>query len=202
MPIRSARGRAGAYRAIWQWPLRSPLRLGIFVLVLLAVIFGAVFLGGKVGGSARNGGLLAGGAPAATAQPAPSTGAAPTATPTPTALPPVAPLTPTELPLSAAPPEALRMARNWASAWVNHPAGVTNQRWVAGMRAYTTDEYLGVLSAIDPSNVPAKKVTGAPKATRVSPRSVQVTVATDALTLSILVVDTEVGWRVARYDRA
>jgi hypothetical protein len=31
---------------------------------------------------------------------------------------------------------------------------------------------------------------------------VQVEVPTDALTLRILVVDTEAGWRVAGYDRA
>ena len=198
MPIRSSRGRAGAYRSIWQWPLRSPLRLAVVVVVVLGLAAGAAFLGNKVGGSARTGGMLAGGEPPPSS--APATGQA--AVPTPTALPPVAPLTPEELPTSAAPPQALQTARSWTAAWVNHPPGTTNQQWVAGMRAYTTDEYLGVLSAVDPANVPASAVTGAPRATRVSPRSVQVEVPTDTLRLSVLVVDTGLGWRVSGYDRA
>lgn len=202
MPIRSSRGRAGAYRAIWQWPLRSPLNLGISLVVLVALVSGAVFVGGKLGGSARTGGLLAGGAPTSEqAQPSTAPGA-PTTAPTPTALPPVTPLTPKELPLSAAPPAALVAARNWTAAWVNHPPGTTNERWTAGMRAFTTAEYLGVLAAVDPANVPSTTVTGPPKATRVSPRSVQVEIPTNAVTLSVLVVDTDAGWRVSRYDRA
>ena len=72
--------------------------------------------------------------------------------------------------LSAAPPEALAAARNWSAAWVNHPPGTTNARWTAGMRPFTTDEYLGVLAAVDPANVPATAVTGPPKPTRVAPR--------------------------------
>lgn len=202
MPIRSSRGRAGAYRSIWQWPLRSPINLAVSLVVLVLLVAGAVFLGGKLGGSARTGGLLAGGDPSTESAP-PSTGVgAPSATPTPTALPPVAPLTPKALPLSAAPPEALVAARNWASAWVNHPPGTTNERWTAGMRPFTTEEYLGVLAAVDPSNVPATAVTGPPKPTRVSPRSVQVEVPTNAVKLSVLVVDTDAGWRVSRYERA
>lgn len=200
MPIRSSRGRAGAYRSLWQWPLRSPLRLVLVTVVVLGLAAGAAFLGNKVGGSARSGGLLADGAPPSSSAPAPGTGQA--AVPTPTALPPVAPLTPEELPTSAAPPQALQTARAWAAAWVNHPPGTTNQQWVAGMRAYTTDEYLGVLGAVDPANVPASAVTGNPRATRVSPRSVQVEVPTDTLRLSVLVVDTGLGWRVSGYDRA
>ncbi|MET0189812.1 MAG: hypothetical protein ABW212_12485 [Pseudonocardia sediminis] len=201
MPIRSSRGRAGAYRSVWQWPLRSPVNLGISIVVLVLVVAGLVFVGGKLGGSAGNGGLLAAGeAPSESAQP--STGyAPPSTTPTPTALPPVTPLTPRELPLSAAPPEALAAARNWTAAWVNHPPGTTNERWTAGMRPFTTDEYLGVLAAVDPSNVPATAVTGPPKPTRVSPRSVECEVPTNALKLSVLVVDTDAGWRVSRYDR-
>ncbi|MBW0103076.1 hypothetical protein [Pseudonocardia sp. KRD291] len=203
MPIRSSRGRAGAYRSIWQWPLRSPVNLVVSLVVLVLLASGAVYLGGKLGGSAQSGGLLAGDAPpSVSAEPSSGSSAAPSTTPTPTALPPVAPLTPRALPLSAAPPEALAAARNWTAAWVNHPPGTTNARWTAGMRPFTTEEYLGVLAAVDPTNVPATAVTGAPKPTRVSPRSVQVEVPTNALKLSVLVVDTDAGWRVSRYDRA
>jgi hypothetical protein len=71
---------------------------------------------------------------------------------------------------------------------------------------YTTPEYLGVLTTVDPANVPANKVTGPARAVAVSPSSVRVDVPTDALTLVVLVVNTgaEGGdqWRVAGYDRA
>lgn len=62
--------------------------------------------------------------------------------------------------MSQVPQQALETARVWASAWVNHPDGMTSQQWVAGLRPYTTDEFLGVLASVDPSNVPASRVTG------------------------------------------
>jgi len=66
-----------------------------------------------------------------------------------------------------------------------HPAGTTTQTWVNGLRPYTTDEYLGVLSTVDPVNVPATKVTGPARAVLVSPASVRVEVPTDAVTLVV-----------------
>jgi hypothetical protein len=120
----------------------------------------------------------------------------------PSVLPPVADLTPSSLPISAAPSPALSVAARWAAAWVNHPAGTTSQKWVDGLRPYTTDEYLGVLTGVDPANIPASRVTGEPRALRVAARSVQVEVPTNALTLNVLVVATEDGWRVAGYDKA
>lgn len=201
MPIRSPRGRAAAYRSLWTWPLRSPVRLAVTFVVLVAVAAGvgtgvAAIRGGDGGGQA-----------------APSSGAAtrtvphsPTphraeSTPTPTALPPVPDLEPTPLPLSQAPAEALSVAARWSAAWVRPPEGTTTQQWLDGLRDTTTDEYLGVLSAVDPANIPATRVTGEPRAIRVAARSVQVEVPTDALTLVVLVADTEMGWRVAGYDR-
>ncbi len=41
MPIRTRRGRSGAYRALWEWPLHSPARFAL-VVVVLAVVIGAV----------------------------------------------------------------------------------------------------------------------------------------------------------------
>ena len=121
--------------------------------------------------------------------------------PTPTMLPPVPELTPSPLPLSAAPDEAIEVAARWAAAWVRPRPGTTDQEWLDGLRATTTDEYLGVLSGVDPSNIPATRVTGEPRPVRVAARSVQVRVPTDELTLLVLVVKTEDGWRVADYDR-
>ncbi len=198
MPIRTPRGRSAAYRALWQWPLRSPARLGLTVVLLLAVVVGAVAGIGAV--TVRSAGTaVASGGATLTPQPAPA--GRPAATVTPTVLPPVPALTPSSLPLSAAPDPALSVAARWAAAWVNHPQGVSAQQWVDGLRPFTTDEYLGVLVGVDPANIPATRVTGEPRATKVASRSVQVTVPTNALTLDVLVVLTDEGWRVAGYDR-
>ena len=205
MPIRSPRGRAAAYRSIWQWPLRSPARLAVTGILVIAVAAGVSIGVNALGGGSAGRGLLAspsstGAAPSATRLPG---SAAVPVTPAPTALPPVPDLEPTTLPLSRAPAAALSVAARWSASWVRPPAGTTAQQWLDGLRPTTTDEYQGVLSGVDPGNIPATRVTGEPRAVRVSPRSVQVQVPTDALTLVVLVVDTDTeGWRVAGYDRA
>jgi hypothetical protein len=196
MPIRSPRGRSAAYRGLWQWPLRSPARLALTAVAVPVVVVAATVGVGM------------------TSRPPPAAPASATPTPTPvlapggasaadpTALPPVAELRPTTLPVSAAPAAALQVASTWARAWVRPPDGTSTNKWLDGLRATTTDEYLGVLAGVDPANIPATRVTGAPKAVAVSPRSLQVQVPTDALMLLITVVDTGTGWRVAGYDRA
>lgn len=206
MPIRTTRGRAAAYRSVWQWPLRSPAR---FVITLVGVVAVAALVGtgaAAAGGDPTSGGVLAGPAPTPSASapipPDPVTSTL-SATPAPTALPPVPELTPTTLPLSQAPAAALQVAGRWAAAWVRPPDGTTQQQWLDGLRATTTDEYLGVLSTVDPSNIAATKVTGSPGALRVSPRSVQVQVPTDALKLLVTVVVSDTGdWRVSDSDKA
>jgi hypothetical protein len=197
VPIRSPRGRSAAYRALWQWPLRSPARLGFTAVVVLVAVGTAVAGLGALrlpAGSAGTGGA------AATSTP-PSGGGYTAPSAPPTVLPPVPDLVPSSLPLSAAPQAALSVAARWSAAWVNHEPGTTGEQWVAGLRPFTSDEYLGVLAGVDPANIPATKVTGEPRAVRVAARSVQVQVPTDALTLTVLVVSTEDGWRVAGYDK-
>ncbi|GAA1879539.1 hypothetical protein GCM10009836_71140 [Pseudonocardia ailaonensis] len=194
MPIRSPRGRAAAYRAVWGWPLRSPARLAVTAVVVLALVIGVSLVIGATRPDPGPGILGA----------QPTTGAAPTrapSTPAPTALPPVAPLTPTTLPVNQAPASALQMAQNWTAAWANHPAGMTNAQWLAGLRPYTTDEYLPTLSNVDPANIPATRITGPATATKVSPASVTADVPTDVVTLKVTLVDTAAGWRVSGYDR-
>jgi hypothetical protein len=191
MPIRSPHGRSAAYRALWQWPLRSPARLALTAIGVLALLVAATIGIGMTNGSAA---LPVG------ARPTPSA-AAPVAPPEPVLLPPVPELEPTTLPVSAAPAAALQVASRWARAWVRPPDGTTAAKWLDGLRSTTTDEYLGVLSGVDPGNIPATRVTGAAKALSVAPRSLRVQVPTDALTLVITVVDTDTGWRVSGYDR-
>jgi hypothetical protein len=204
MPVRSPHGRAAAYRAIWQWPLRSPARLIVTVAVALALVTGLSYGIGALRGPAQVLPAAPTTVPTAGAYPAPDTRGATgtTGAPAVTALPPVTELSPTTLPISQAPPEALQVVTSWTAAWVRPPAGTTSVQWLAGLRPYTTDEYLGVLSGVDPSNVPATRVTGAARATRVAARSVQVQIPTDALTLLVTAVSTEAGWRVSGYDRA
>lgn len=192
MPIRSPHGRAAAYRVLWQWPLRSPRRLVGTAVLLLVLAAGLTYALGTVAGGARSGSQGADPATAAPGRPATSV---------PSTLPPVPELAPATLPLSQTPPAALDVARRFARAWVRPPAGTAPGQWLDGLRGTTTDEYLGVLAAVDPTNVPASRVLGIPKPVRVSAHSVQVQVQTDGPTLLVLVVDTDTGWRVAGYDR-
>jgi hypothetical protein len=172
------------------------MRLAFTTAVVIAVVVGATFAIAVLapvrpgsGPSDASGAASAGRRPGV-----PST-------PTPTMLPPVPELTPSQLPLSAAPKAAVEVAARWAAAWVRPRQGTTPQEWLDGLRNTTTDEYLGVLSGVDPDNIPATRVTGEPRPVRVAPRSVQVEVPTDTLKLVVLVVRTEDGWRVAGYDR-
>lgn len=202
MPIRSPRGRAAAYRGVWQWPLRSPARLAV-TLVIVALVAAGV----SIAITAAGGGVASGKLPQITPVTAPTARAAPQgsgsvpASPTPTVLPPVAELQPSALPLDQAPPAALDVATRWTAAWVRPPAGTPAGQWLEGLRATTTPEYLGVLAGVDPSNIPATRVTGPPKVISVAPKSVRVEVPTDAVTLSEVLINSEAGWRVSSYER-
>jgi hypothetical protein len=204
VPIRSPRGRAAAYRAVWQWPLRSPLRLAVTAVVIVAVAvgvsFGVAALGGGTGDRSQVGSSSSSSTPRSAPRTSGPTGSS-AGTLTRTALPPVPDLEPSTLPLSLAPEAALEVAARWSAGWLRPPEGTSARQWLEGLRPTTTDEYLGVLSGVDPANIPATRVTGEPRPVRVAARSVQVEVPTDALTLVVLVVDTEAGWRVAGYDR-
>ncbi len=203
MPIRTTRGRAAAYRSVWQWPLRSPARLAVTVAVIVAVA-ALVGVGAAAVGADRLGPVGAAAPTSARAVPTrPSGTALPSTSSIPTVLPPVSALAPTTLPVSQAPAAALDVAARWTAAWVRPPDGTAATTWLDGLRATTTDEYLGVLGGVDPANIPATAVTGAPKAVQVAPRSVLVDVPTDALTVVVTVVDTDPGgWKVSGYDRA
>jgi hypothetical protein len=197
VPIRTRRGRAAAYRALWEWPLHSPARLFLVVVVVIAVAVGLSYAGGSLGGSDAGSGRALSPAPSA----APGTTA--TAAPAAPGQAPVTELRPQSLPLSAAPPVALAVADRWTRAWATHPPGTTPEQWSAGLAPYTTDEYLAVLSSVDPSNVPGSQVTGPPQAVDVRPEAVRVQVPTDAVRLELLLVQVGPGdWRVSGYDRA
>lgn len=204
MPIRTNRGRAAVYRKLWGWPLRSPAHLvgTLVVLVAVVVTLGIVVpqLPGGGGGSGPN---------AATGETSRDAGDRTTGSgsdesdsdstePLPTRL-----TEPRQTPTPDDPdPAALRVAEEWATAWVNHPEGMTIEQWLDGLRPYTTEEYLPVMSSVDLANIPATKVAGEATAATAFTSSVEAEVPTDGPTLSLTVVRTNAGWRVAHYDEA
>lgn len=208
MPIRTNRGRAAVYRRLWGWPMRSPTHLTVLLVVLALLIIAAGLLIPRLTGS--GGGGAAAESTGQTTSPAGSTqapgttgdgslpgggGSATTALPTRITSPP-------QRPTSAAPePEALDVARSWGEAWVDHPEGVTAEEWLDGLRPFTTEEYMVEMATVDPENVPATEVTGEPAATESYTSSVTVELPTDGGTLSITVIDTPGGWRVAFYEQ-
>lgn len=202
MPIRSPRGRAAAYRGLWQWPLRSPARLAV-TLVVVALLAAGVSIAVAAAGGGTASGKLPPITPATAVTPraAPPVSGSLPVSPTPTALPPVPALQPSALPLDQVPAAALDVAARWTAAWVRPPAGTPPGQWLEGLRATTTPEYLGVLAGVDPGNIPATRVTGPPRAISVAPKSVRVEVPTDAVTLSEVLINSDAGWRVSSYER-
>jgi len=94
------------------------------------------------------------------------------------------------------------VATDWAKAWVTHPQGISNEQWRATLAPYTTEEQLAVMSTVDPANVPATAVTGDAVAKTSYTTSVEATVPTNGGPLSITVISTPQGWRVAHYEAA
>ena len=198
MPIRTNRGRAAVYRRLWGWPLRSPRHL-MGTLVFLAILVTAlgIVLPKAVGKPQAKASPTGGTTTSVTTTPPGVAAPVPTSN-LPTRL--SAPLvTPTPVPPNE---DALRVAKEWAAAWVHHPAGMTSEQWLAQLKPFTTDEYLPVMSTVDPANVPATKVTGEPVVGTSYSSSVQLTIPTDGPKLAITVVSTNAGWRVADYDQA
>lgn len=201
MPIRTNRGRAAVYRRLWGWPLRSPKHLTVTLVIAaiaIAVIGVTVTKIGAANRHPQNAAATASGVPTTTKPPVigPASTSNPV-TPTETRL-----TTPLVTPSSAPPsPQALETAKKWVTAWANHPDGMGTQQWIDGLRPYTTEEYLGVMESVDPSNVPATRVTGDAVATKSLSSSVEVEVPTDAGRIAVTMIQTDQGWRVAHHGK-
>jgi hypothetical protein len=199
MPIRTNRGRAAVYRRLWGWPLRSPRHL-MGTLVFLAILVTAlgIVLPKVVGKPQAKASPTTGTTTSVTATTPPGAAA-----PVPTSNLPTRLSAPLATPTTAAPNgDAVRVAKEWAAAWVDHPAGITSEQWLAKLKPFTTEEYLPVMGSVDPANIPATKVTGEPVVGTSYTSSVQLTIPTDGPKLAITVVNTNAGWRVADYDQA
>ncbi|MFI6301935.1 hypothetical protein ACIBCH_08695 [Amycolatopsis thailandensis] len=193
MPIRTNRGRTAVYRRLWGWPLRSPRHL-VGTLVVLAVVLTALGILlpkaiGKPGQTANGPGA------SATATSRPGVAAPVTVTST---LPPRLTSVP---PPSSAPPDqdGVRVAKEWVTAWANHPDGMTTEQWLSGLRPYTTDEYLATeLTTVELANIPATKVTGEPQVVSSLAGSMEVDVQTDKPKVRVTLTKTNPGWRVTK----
>jgi hypothetical protein len=204
MPIRTNRGRAAVYRRLWGWPMRSPRHLAVLVFVVAVLVIAAGIIIPQLTGSNENKTGAAAETTSSTAPTPPSswpggtpnanTGAATSSMPT--------RITEEPAPETAAPaPKALEVADQWAKAWVNHPAGVTNEQWLEPLKPLTTEEQLTEMSTVDPANIVATKVTGAPESVESFTSSVKVKLPTDDGSLLITVIKTNDGWRVTYYEQ-
>lgn len=194
MPIRTHRGRAAVYRRFWGWPLRSPKHLAVAV-VGFAVIATVVGLALPSAPASRTRTEIHNGSSQRSYPERPPqqvvTDSSPPTFSVPQTPPPPAPPN----------PAGLAAVEAWGRQWVNHPPGITGQQWLAGLRPYTTDEYLTVMSSIDPANVPATAITARATATASTASSMQVRLPTNAGDIQVLVVSTPQGWRVAGYNK-
>jgi hypothetical protein len=197
MPIRTNRGRSAVYRRLWGWPLRSPRHLITFVIIVVAIgIVVAMVI-------PRNPSTTSSTSADTTSSSADSSNA--NSSPGATSTTPQTRLTAPLLSPTAAPPapQALEVAVNWTKAWATHPAGITSQQWLAQLKPYTTDEFLPQMATVDPSNVPATKVTGPAVSVDSTTSSVVADVPTDGGIIQVTVITTpQQGWRVSKYDKA
>jgi hypothetical protein len=216
VPIRTNRGRAAVYRRLWGWPMRSPRHLIVTLVLIFAVVTTIGVTVPRLTGSGTTGATadLSGTASSTTtARPGTSpgqagaTGAAGQAGGQASG-PPSTSLgnritSPSLTPTSAkAAPEALDMATRWATAWANHPAGRTHEQWINDLRPLSTDEEIIALGSVALENIPATAVTGPAVPTNSTTSSVEATVPTNGGQLSITVISTPQGWRVANYTKA
>lgn len=196
MPIRTHRGRAAVYRRLWGWPLRSPKHL-IGALLVVAAVATAIGFMLPEAPPAR---VYRDNATAAEQENARRESEDSSATSAEEAAPPT--FSVPQTPPAAAPPnpEGLAVAEKWAKEWANHPPGTPREQWLGRLKPHTTEEFLPVMESVDPANVPATALTGPPAPLESTATSMDVRLPTNAGDLTILVISTPQGWRVAGYD--
>jgi hypothetical protein len=205
MPIRTNRGRAAVYRRLWGWPLRSPRHLVVAIVGAAVVAVAVAVVTTNATASARHGSSAAGTGSSSVTMPAGTGGSGMLTTGTNSMTTPVQTIisSPPETPRSAPPaPAALTVITTWGRLWVNHPAGMTNQQWLAQLRPYTTPEFLPQMGTVDVANISATQVTGDPTPTRSYTSSVEALLPTNAGQLDITAIDTPQGWLVSAYTEA
>lgn len=189
MPIRTHRGRAAVYRRLWGWPLRSPKHL-----VLAIVLFGAAAT--AVGFLLPNTPLPSRAAPSAL--PVRPTGPS-VVLQTTTGSPPTLSVPEGTPPPTPPDPQGLAVLRSWATQWVNHPPGTTQQQWLNRLRPSTTDEWIAYMQSIDLATVPTT-ITGPPQPVSSTATSMLVRLPTNEGDVQVALVNTPQGWQVQNYQ--
>jgi hypothetical protein len=198
MPIRTNRGRAAVYRRLWGWPLRSPNHLIATIVGFAVLVFVLSFVVPNVGKRSSAAGPLTG---AAGSSAPGQVGVLPSGVPSISLPTKAAPPSPNP-PSAAVDPNAQLTAENWAEAWSTHPAGITNEQWLAKLKPYTTEEKLPTMSSVDPANLPDGGLTGTVKARESHAESAVFEVGLKAggkLVMTLVKRDGE--WRVHEYGR-
>lgn len=197
MPIRTHRGRAAVYRRFWGWPLRSPKHLvgAVVLVVVLGSVVGFLLPDPPPGAAPLDDD--SGAVPSSVVQQPDPTEESVVDTGSPPSI-----SVPTESPPQTEPsPEGLEVVRQWGGRWVDHPEGTTQREWLEKLRPYTTEEFMGVMSTVEPANVTATELTGQPQPKNSTNTSMRVLLPTNGSTLRVHVVRTVEGWRVAGYDK-
>lgn len=198
MPIRTHRGRAAVWRRMFSWPMETPKHLAVSGAAAAVVLIAVGIAVGTGGGEDPPHRPMA--TSANTYRPTPPNTPS-TTTSGPITWPSATPETPTPMLPVPAPPEALAAARGFAEQFVHHPAGMSNQQWVDGLRPYTDPETVGLLSSVDPANVDADAVTGEPVAVKASAAVIHVRVPVDTGMLEITLINQGSQWRVRDFDK-
>ncbi len=206
--VRAQYGRAAVWRRLWGWPLRSPRRMGMVLLVLFGVGLGIGYLSDGAAPDAPDRGTVVADPDASVGRfqdgPAWESSNVQPVDPSPPdagpklSVPDLGPTRP-QTPAAAA---VVDVAQRFASGWVNHPEGMTSEEWVAQLRPFTARSYWTALESVSPANVPAEKVTRAPRVVTIGGGVAVVDVATDELILRLNMARLEDGWRVMSYERA
>lgn len=181
MPVRTARGRAAAFRRLWGFPLRSYRHLVATVLTVLVVAVG-------IGAASAALHPHTPPTPPRAQQPAPHP-------PPPPARPAPAP-DPSSVPEQPVTPEAMQAATEFGSRWVQHPTGIPTEQYLAALQPLTDPEYLLELSTVDPARVPDTQLVGPPAPIRATADTADIAVPTDAQQLHLALARTPDGWRV------
>lgn len=171
MPVRTARGRAAAFRRLWGWPLRSYAHLVTTVLAVLAIAIGI--------GAA-------------------STALHPQRPPAPPRQPAAPPPAPQPAPEQQQPvdPAAMQTAVEFGTRWTHHPPGMPAEQYLAGLQPLVNPEYLLELSTVDPARIPDTRLVGPPTPIRATADTAEVSLPTDAQQVHLALARTPDGWRV------
>lgn len=97
-------------------------------------------------------------------------------------------------------PAAIAVALAFTRAWVHHPAGMAPDQWWRAVARFTDQTLAGQLRAVDPNEIPATRVTGAPQGIFATPTSAEIAVPSDAGRVVVLCVHVNNRWVVATVD--